>query len=80
MDVYFQVLYKKYEGNPSLLLSKVQDTEAQCEFMRQREHLERTVASLKRQVLKGSLSQRGEHDKMMEVMPQVLITKQASFT
>jgi hypothetical protein len=34
--------------------SQGQDVEAQLECMRQREHLERTVASLKRQVYKGT--------------------------
>lgn len=62
-----KLLYQKYSGNPSLLLSRAQDTDAQAEFMRQREHLERTVASLKRQVYKGGLSKQGDYARIMEV-------------
>ncbi|KAJ1523827.1 hypothetical protein ONE63_010385 [Megalurothrips usitatus] len=61
-----KLLYQKYSGNPSLLLSRAQDTDAQAEFKRQREHLERTVASLKRQVYKGSLSKQGDYARIME--------------
>lgn len=61
-------LYERYSGNPSLLLlSRAQDTDAQAEFMRQREHLERTVASLKQQVYKGGLSKQGDYARIMEV-------------
>lgn len=60
-------MYERYSGNPSLLLlSRAQDTDAQAEFMRQREHLERTVASLKQQVYKGGLSKQGDYARIME--------------
>lgn len=40
--------------------------------MRQREHLERTVASLKRQVYKGGLSKQGDYARIMEVRPYII--------
>nr|CAD7575124.1 unnamed protein product [Timema californicum] len=59
-------LYHKYSHDQESASSRVQDVDAQTEFMRQREHLERTVASLKRQVTKGQSSQHGEGMKIME--------------
>nr|CAD7403159.1 unnamed protein product [Timema cristinae] len=59
-------LYHKYSHDQESASSRVQDVDAQTEFMRQREHLERTVASLKRQVMKGQSSQHGEGMKIME--------------
>nr|CAD7587153.1 unnamed protein product [Timema genevievae] len=59
-------LYHKYSHDQESASNRVQDVDAQTEFMRQREHLERTVASLKRQVMKGQSSQHGEGMKIME--------------
>ncbi|XP_066588293.1 cilia- and flagella-associated protein 57 [Prorops nasuta] len=42
-------LYKKYTSSDEFLRSRKVDLEAQCEFAKQRNHLERTVESLKKQ-------------------------------
>jgi hypothetical protein len=62
-----QHLYKKYSKDTSFNRSQGQDVEAQTEFMRQREHLERTVASLKQQVYKGTSGKRDNVSKIMHV-------------
>ncbi|XP_011693855.1 PREDICTED: cilia- and flagella-associated protein 57 [Wasmannia auropunctata] len=43
-------LYHKYSGDDEFLRSRKADVDAQCEFIRQRDHLERTVASLSKQL------------------------------
>ncbi|PSN49348.1 hypothetical protein C0J52_04287 [Blattella germanica] len=45
-------LYHKYSQDSDFVTSRGEDIDAQTEFMRQREHLERTVTSLKKQVFK----------------------------
>jgi hypothetical protein len=61
-----QHLYNKYSEDTGFVRSQGQDVEAQAEFMRQREHLEHTVASLKRQVYKGT-SGKQDVSKIMHV-------------
>jgi hypothetical protein len=60
-------LYNKYSKDTGFIRSQGQDVKAQMEFMRQREHLERTVASLKRQVYKGTSGQQDNVSKIMHV-------------
>ncbi|XP_011870371.1 PREDICTED: cilia- and flagella-associated protein 57 [Vollenhovia emeryi] len=43
-------LYHKYSADEELLQSHKADVDAQCEFIRQRDHLEKIIASLKKQV------------------------------
>jgi hypothetical protein len=62
-----QHLYNKYSEDTGFISSQGQDVEAQAEFMRQREHLERTVASLKRQVYKGTSGKQDNVSKIMHV-------------
>jgi hypothetical protein len=47
--------------------SRAQDIDTQTEFMQQREHLERTVASLKRQVYKVTSAKQDNVSKIMGV-------------
>ncbi|XP_033323342.1 testes of unusual size [Megalopta genalis] len=44
-------LYHKYSAGDDFLRSRKADFDAQCEFMKQRDHLERTIGSLRKQVL-----------------------------
>ncbi|KAK2582891.1 hypothetical protein KPH14_008965 [Odynerus spinipes] len=44
-------LYHKYSADDEFLRSRKADLDAQCDFMKQRDHLERTVTSLKKQAL-----------------------------
>ncbi|XP_067002116.2 cilia- and flagella-associated protein 57 [Anabrus simplex] len=60
-------LYHKYsQDDDDFLNTRVQDVDAQAEFMRQREHLERTVAALKRQAAKETKGAIGDGAKIME--------------
>ncbi|CAL7949933.1 unnamed protein product [Xylocopa violacea] len=43
-------LYHKYSASSEFLRTRKADLDAQCEFMKQRDHLERTIASLRKQV------------------------------
>ncbi|KAL2735709.1 cilia- and flagella-associated protein 57 [Vespula squamosa] len=47
-------LYHKYSSDDEFLRSRKADLDAQCDFMKQRDHLERTVASLKKQAFRTS--------------------------
>ncbi|XP_043683652.1 cilia- and flagella-associated protein 57 [Vespula pensylvanica] len=47
-------LYHKYSSDDEFLRSRKADLDAQCDFMKQRDHLERTLASLKKQVFHTS--------------------------
>lgn len=60
-------MYHKYGQDTGFIRSQGQDVKAQMEFMRQREHLEHTVASLKRQVYKGTSGKRDNVSKIMHV-------------
>jgi len=48
-------LYHKYSADDEFLRSRKADLDAQCEFIKQRDHLERTIASLKKQVRDKSI-------------------------
>lgn len=47
-------LYHKYSSDDEFLRSRKADLDAQCDFMKQRDHLERTVASLKKHTFRTS--------------------------
>jgi hypothetical protein len=62
-----QHLCNKYSKDTGFIQSQELDVKAEMEFMRQREHLERTVASLKRQVYKGTSGKQDNVSKIMQV-------------
>lgn len=43
-------LYHKYSADDEFLRSRKAEVDAQCEFIKQRDHLEKTIASLRKQV------------------------------
>ncbi|XP_035724749.1 cilia- and flagella-associated protein 57-like [Vespa mandarinia] len=47
-------LYHKYSSDDEFLRSRKADLEAECDFIKQRDHLERTVASLKKHAFRTS--------------------------
>ena len=59
-------LYHKYSSSDEFLRSRKADLDAQCEFIKQRDHLERTIASLKKQVFQDTSSGGKDIDKTME--------------
>ncbi|KAG7203025.1 hypothetical protein KM043_010150 [Ampulex compressa] len=59
-------LYHKYTADAEFLRNRKADLDAQCEFMRQRDHLERTVASLRKQVFHDTSTGGKDVDKMLE--------------
>ncbi|XP_076234209.1 testes of unusual size [Calliopsis andreniformis] len=59
-------LYHKYSSSDEFLRSRKADLDAQCEFIKQRDHLERTVASLKRQVFHDTAGTVKDVDKTIE--------------
>lgn len=59
-------LYHKYSDEDEFLRNRAADLEAQCEFMRQREHLERTVKSLRKQVHHDDAGSNKDVDRIME--------------
>jgi len=59
-------LYHKYSADDEFLRSRKADQAAQCEFIRQRNFLERTVMSLKRQVFRNTYTEDKDLEKMTE--------------
>lgn len=59
-------LFHKYSADDEFLRSRKAEQAVQCEFCKQRDHLERTVASLKRQVLKDTTTSDKDLEKMTE--------------
>ncbi|XP_076282978.1 testes of unusual size [Lasioglossum baleicum] len=59
-------LYHKYSAGDDFLRSRKADFDAQCEFVKQRDHLERTVASLRKQVFQDTPGIGKDMDKTME--------------
>ncbi|XP_043255440.1 cilia- and flagella-associated protein 57 [Colletes gigas] len=59
-------LYHMYSSSDEFLRSRKADLDAQCEFNKQRDHLERTIASLRKQVFQGTSSGGKGIDKTME--------------
>ncbi|EFN86628.1 WD repeat-containing protein 65 [Harpegnathos saltator] len=59
-------LYHKYSAADEFLRSRKADMDAYCEFIRQREFLERTVASLKKQVFKDTSTGGKDLERMTE--------------
>ncbi|PNF35437.1 Cilia- and flagella-associated protein 57 [Cryptotermes secundus] len=66
-------LHHKYGQDTGFIRSQGQDVKAQMEFMRQREHLEHTVASLKRQVYKSTSAKRDNVSKIMHENTTLII-------
>jgi predicted transcriptional regulator len=62
-----QHLYHKYSQDSDFFKSHAQDTDVQAEFMRQREHLERTVASIKQKVHKDTSAKQDDVSKIIHV-------------
>ncbi|KZC06732.1 WD repeat-containing protein 65 [Dufourea novaeangliae] len=59
-------LYHKYSASDDFLRSRKADFDAQCEFMKQRDHLERTIASLRKQVFQDKPGSGKDMDKTIE--------------
>ncbi|KOC64830.1 WD repeat-containing protein 65 [Habropoda laboriosa] len=59
-------LYHKYCSSDEFLRSRKADLDAQCEFIKQRDHLERTIASLRKQVFQDKGSSGKDIDKRVE--------------
>ncbi|XP_015597863.1 cilia- and flagella-associated protein 57 [Cephus cinctus] len=59
-------MYHQYNDDDEFLRSRNADLDAQCEFLKQRDHLERTVASLRKQVFRDPASGKKDLDKMMD--------------
>ncbi|OAD56123.1 WD repeat-containing protein 65 [Eufriesea mexicana] len=59
-------LYQKYSSSDEFLRSRKADLDVQCEFMKQRDHLERTIASLRKQVFQNKGSNGKDVDKTVE--------------
>nr|XP_012150129.1 PREDICTED: cilia- and flagella-associated protein 57 [Megachile rotundata] len=59
-------LYHKYSSSDEFLRSRKADLDAQCEFIKQRDHLERTIASLKKQVYQDTSGSSKDVDRTIE--------------
>ncbi|XP_031833358.1 testes of unusual size [Nomia melanderi] len=59
-------LYHKYSASDDFLRSRKADFDAQCEFAKQRDHLERTIASLRKQVFRDKPGIGQQMDKTIE--------------
>ncbi|XP_053985715.1 cilia- and flagella-associated protein 57 [Hylaeus volcanicus] len=59
-------LYHMYSSSEEFLRSRKADLDAQCEFTKQRDHLERTIGSLKKQVFQDTSSGDKGIDKTVE--------------
>lgn len=65
-------LYHKYSADDEFLRGRKADEDAQCEFIRQRDHLEKTIASLKKQVSRDT-STGGKDLKMTEENSMLIV-------
>lgn len=59
-------LYHKYSSSDEFLRTRKADLDAQCEFIKQRDHLERTIASLRKQVFQDKEISGKDIDKTVE--------------
>ncbi|XP_017883097.1 cilia- and flagella-associated protein 57 [Ceratina calcarata] len=59
-------LYHKYSSSDEFLRTRKADLDAQCEFIKQRDHLERTIASLRKQVFQDKETGGKDIDKTVE--------------
>lgn len=66
-------LYHRYSADDEFLRSRKSDLDAQCEFVKQRHHLERTVDSLRKQVFHESGDSDKEVAKMMEENVELIV-------
>jgi len=67
-----QYMYHKYGQDPDLK-SREQEIDVQTEFMRQREHMEHTIASLKRQAHRNTSGKQDDISKMIDVSDFTLL-------
>jgi hypothetical protein len=65
-------MYHKYGQDPDLK-SREQEIDVQTEFMRQREHMEHTIASLKRQAHRNTSGKQDDISKMIDVSDFTLL-------
>lgn len=66
-------LYHKYSADDEFLRSRKADVDAQCEFIKQRDYLERTIASLKKQVLQDTSTGDKDLEKMTEENSMLIV-------
>lgn len=59
-------LYHKYCNDDAFLNIRQEEFDVQCEFNKQRDHLERTIASLRKQVFQDSPSEKKETEKLLD--------------
>lgn len=59
-------LYHKYCNDEEFLRIRKEDLDVQCEFIKQRDHLERTIASLRKQVFHDTSSGTKDTEKLMD--------------
>ncbi|XP_033229090.1 cilia- and flagella-associated protein 57 [Belonocnema kinseyi] len=59
-------LYHKYCNDEEFLRIRKEDLDVQCEFIKQRDHLERTIASLRKQVFQDTSSGSKDTEKLMD--------------
>ncbi|XP_050451189.1 cilia- and flagella-associated protein 57 [Cataglyphis hispanica] len=66
-------LYHKYSADDEFLRSRKADVDAQCEFIKQRDYLERTVASLRKQVFQDTATGDKGLEKMIEENSMLIV-------
>ncbi|KMQ89315.1 wd repeat-containing protein 65 [Lasius niger] len=66
-------LYHKYSADDEFLRSRKADVDAQCEFIKQRDYLERTIASLKKQVFQDTSTGDKDLEKMTEENSMLIV-------
>lgn len=59
-------LYNRYSASDNLKLSRQTDMDAQCEFAKQRDHLENSIRLLKKQLDRGNSKNNASYDKLLE--------------
>lgn len=66
-------LYHKYSADDEFLRSRMADLDVQCEFSRQRDYLERTVASLKKQVFRDTSTGSKDVERLTEENSMLIV-------
>lgn len=66
LKVAVKNLYHKYSASEEFLRSRKVDVDAQCEFIKQRNYLESTITSLKKQIFQGIPTGNKDFEKMTE--------------
>lgn len=59
-------LYHRYSDSEEFLRNHKADLDAQCEFMKQRDHLEKTISLLKKQLTQSTSSGDAQVDKLLD--------------